>query len=727
MEVHMKERDRIIEQDTHATADSNPTAETLHDKAVSGLYATHGFVPEGLDDLDVEAAGPALIPNPAGEELRLDVDGRYPQMAASGSIPISAVQRIHWIAQVHATGSHTYSGGIWYKDPAVSPFAYTTVDIKVVATLHLKKAKVTFSGGGLKPRTRVFKFRSPYFHSVEFEFDSESPTVPLTQVATCAHPNRPGTLPCENLSIQKVFQRMGFNASISTAPSALPAPAGGTWSDMEMHDAMTVFWSRFANTPQWALWVLFADQHEEGHDLGGIMFDDIGPNHRQGTSLFYNSFISDPPAGDPNPTAWVERNRFWTAVHEMGHAFNLAHSWQKSVGAPWGTPWIPLTDEPEARSFMNYPFFVGGGESAFFSDFEYRFSDGELLFMRHAPNRFVRMGDAAWFDHHGFQQAATQSAPALSLDIRVNRSKPQFEFMEPVVVELKLKNVSKTPQIVDENILTTLDGITIAIKRQGSPARQYIPFAQYCMQASPKVLAPDEAIYASAYVSAGLNGVDVAEPGRYILQAALHRPDGDIVSAPLALRIAPPRGYEEELLAQEFFSDEVGRVLAFDGSRVLGNANRVLREVVDRLGDRRVAKHARVPLALAMAEDRRVLAVPAGADTLLRPAAARGGAIKLEDGQPEEAQAELQTALFKNADVAAESLGHVDYKYYVDELTNVLEAQGEIEEAAEAQDTLYNILAARNVLPRVLGEIDRRRQSLRTAAPKGSKKTKGRS
>jgi len=728
----MKERDPISEQEM---ADTDPTADAIHKIAVSGLYRTPGYIPGGVNplseneaaDIDVEAAGPAIIPALAGEELRLDVDGRYPQMTASGTVPISAMQRVHWIAQVHATGPHTYSGGIWYKDPAASPFAYTNVDIKVIATLlpAVRKAKVVFSGVGLTPRVRLFKFRSPYFHKVEFEFDSESPTVPVTQIATCAHPNRPATLPCENLSIQKVFQRTGFDVSISSAPSALPAPAGATWSDMEMHDAMTVFWSRFANTAQWALWVLFADQHEMGTGLGGIMFDDIGPNHRQGTSIFYNSFISNAPAGDPNPAAWVSRNRFWTAVHEMGHGFNLAHSWQKSLGAPYGAPWIPLVNEPEARSYMNYPYGVTGGESAFFADFEFRFSDGELLFMRHAPGRFVRMGDAAWFDHHGFQQAQVQPAPTLSLDIRVNRTKAVYEFMEPVVAELKLKNISAAPKIVDENILTTLDGITIALKRQGSPARQYLPFAQYCMTLAPKVLQPGEAIYSSVYVTAGLNGVDVAEPGRYVLQAALHQPTGDIVSAPLMLRIAPPRGYEEEVLAQDFFSDEVSRVLAFDGSRVLGEANKVLRDVVNRLGDRRVAKHARLPLGLAVADEAKVLVVPGGTETTLRPAAARGAAIKLEDAQPDEAQTELRTALLKNADVAAESLGHVDYRFYVDELTSLLEAHGETDEAAEAQDTLYKILAARNVLPRVLAEIDQRRQSLKTAAAKGSKKAKG--
>jgi hypothetical protein len=695
---------------------------TLHATNASGLYTALSLLPgAGSAGSAVDAAldsTPALIPLVPGEELRLDVDGRYPQMTASGTIPISPVQRLHWIASVHATGPHTYTGGIWYKDPAVSPFGYTTVEIKLTPTIipGLRKAVAIFTGTGLIPRLVLFKFHSPYFRKVEFEFDSETPIAPVTEIKTCDHPNHPPSLPCEALSIKKVFQRCGFDTSITSAPSVLPAPPGGTWSDMEMHDAMTVYWSRFANIAQWSLWTLFANQHEMGTGLGGIMFDDIGPNHRQGTSLFYNSFISNPPAGDPNPAAYIARNRFWTAVHEMGHAFNLAHSWQKSLGAPFGTPWIPLADEPEARSFMNYPYGVAGGESAFFADFEFRFSDPELLFMRHAPERFVRMGDANWFDHHGFERAQLAKDPPLSLTIRVNRAKPVFEFLEPVVVELKLLNESKTPQIVDENVLKTLDGITIALKRQGSPARQYVPFAQYCMEPKPRVLQPGEALYDSVYVTAGVNGVDVAEPGRYLLQAALHTADGEIVSKPLYLRIAPPKGFEEEVLAQDFLTDEVSRVIAFDGSRVLADANKTLREIVEKLGDRRVAKHARIPLGLAVADPAKVLTVAAGNEQTLKCAAEMGGAIKVEAAQPSKAAADLKAALITNADVAAESLGHVDYKVYVDELTKLLESQGETAEAAQVQDKMYEILAARNVLPRVLQEIDQRRQALKTAA-----------
>lgn len=724
----MKADDPITRPDSNSDL-----TEALHPaRSVSGLYATLGSIlgHAGADDDDLEAAGPVLIPALDGEELRLDVDGRYPQMTASGSIPISPVQRVHWIASVHATGPNTYTGGIWYKDPAVTPFGYTIVDIKVSSLLVLgRKAKVVFSGPGLKPRIRLFKFRSPYFHKVEVEYDSESPLVPVLQIDTCAHPNHPATLPCENLTIRQVFQRSGFDTAISPNTSNVTGAPGGTWSDMEMHDAMTVFWSRFANLPQWALWTFFANQHEAGSNLGGIMFDDIGPNHRQGTSLFYDSFISDPPpAGDPNPAASIARSRFWTAVHEMGHAFNLAHSWQKSLGAPFGSPWIPLMDEPEARSFMNYPFFVAGQDPAFYADFEYRFTDQELLFMRHAPERFVRMGDAAWFDHHGFEQTRQLARPPLSLEIRANRPTPVFEFLEPVMIELKLKNISTTPQIVDENILTTLDGITIALKRQGSPARQFLPFAQYCMQPAAKTLQPNEAIYASVYVTAGLNGIDVAEPGRYMLQAALHTPEGDIVSKPFTLRIATPKGVEEDVVAQDFFSDSVSRVLAFDGSRVLPEANAVLRNVVERLGDRRVAKHARVPLGLAIAEPAKVLSVGAGAGAETGGGAASARkTIKVESAQPERAESDLKAALMTQPDVAAESLGHVDYKVYVDELTDLLEAQGDIDEAAETQETLHKIMASRNVLPRVLAEIDERRQALRTeSGGRPSKKSKAR-
>ena len=661
---------------------------------------------------------PRRRPRPWGaikDELRLDVDGRYPQMVASGTIRGSILSRPHWIANLKPSGANSWTGNIWYKDGAVG---YTKVDIQVVRSWfpNQRSATVTLSGGGGPDRVRTLKFKSPYFHPVDFEFDCAEGETATVTVDTCAHPNRPASLHCETLTIQNVYRRAGFD--VTTSPSG-PVPLAGAgpnarWSDLEMHDAMQTYWSRFASKAQWAMWVFFASLHEQGTSLGGIMFDDIGPHHRQGTSIFNDSFISNAPAGDPNPAAWVQRMIFWTACHEMGHAFNLAHSWQKSLGPPYapGPPWIPLADEPEARSFMNYPYNVSGGQTAFFADFEYRFSDGELLFMRHAPARFVQMGNADWFDHHGFEEANVSPEPALKLELRVNRERAIFEFMELVTLELKLTNVSSQPQLVDKNLLSMSDSMTVILKKDGKPARQFVPYAQYCWLPEKRVLMPGESAYESLFVSAGRNRWDMAEPGNYTVQVALHVDDEDIVSNPLQVRVAPPRGYDEEFLAQDFFSDDVGRIITFGGSRFFVKGNDVLREVAEKLSDRRVAFHASLALGNEVAREYKQLV-----EDPEEPRKQLG--IQIHPAQPEEARQLLAAALTAQPAAAVESLGHIGFKRHVDRFSDWLAQQGAIEEAKKSQDSLYKTMSTRQVhgrkvLDRVVQEIKERRDSYKT-------------
>ena len=515
------------------------------------------------------------------ETVRIDVDGRYPEMAVSGDMTTGFLSNVHWIANLKPTGPRTYAGAIWYRDPPTAPFPYTGVVVETFGGWwpSARTARITFTGPNIT-RIRTYKYASPYFHDVDLEIDFQGGETATTSVDTCAHPNHPATLPCENLSIQQVFRRAGFNVTSSPGGPVPIAGAGANalWSNQEMHDAMQVYWSHFAPKAQWAAWVFFASTHEMGTGLGGIMFDDIGPQQRQGTAIFNKSFISNPPAGDPAPAAFVERMRFWTAVHETGHAFNLAHAWQKSLTSGGHGPWIPLVDEPEARSFMNYPYNVSGGTTAFFSDFEYRFSDQELLFLRHAPAKFVEQGNALWFDHHGFQAANALPEPTFGLVVRVNRDRPLFEFLEPITIELKLINASTRPQIVSEHVLDLDQDITVIVKKEGSPSRQILPFARYCLEPTDRVLAPGEAIYAPLLASVGKNGWDLSTPGNYSIQICLHLPSGeDIVSNELKLQVAPPKSYEDELLAQDFFTDDVGRVLTFEGTRVLHDATDTLR------------------------------------------------------------------------------------------------------------------------------------------------------
>jgi hypothetical protein len=685
---------------------------------VSGLYkrrersgslrAAGGLGEELAEELDEEPRDSAAL-LPAGilrEELRLDVDGWYPQNLASGALITRLGPAVQWIAPLRQSAQNHWSGPILYKQGDASSFPYTDVEIRVRPNQPGRRgrAKLSFLAPGGGRRVVGFRYRSPHFHRVEFEFDHTDDSFALTRIRTHAHPNRPPTLQSERLSIETVYQRAGFDVRKSGGDGQIPVTDSGAdtlWTDLEMHDAMQSYCSRFCNRARWSLWVLFARQHVSGASLGGIMFDDIGPNHRQGTAMFNDSFISDAPAGDPAPNAWQARMRFWTAVHEMGHAFNLAHSWQKSLG----NPWIPLADEPDARSFMNYPYNQPqpGGEQSFFSDFEYRFSDAELIFLRHAPSQYVQMGNADWFDDHGFREAKVSPQPALALALRVNRPSPVFEFMEPVMLELKLTNISSQPQLVDSRVLENREQLAIVAKRDSRPARQLLPYARYCTQSDKRVLQPGESLYESLFAGVSLSDWVLAEPGDYLVQASLQLAEEDVVSPPLRLRIRPETSFEEKRLAQDFFTEDVGRALTFDGSVALSGAMDALNAVAEQLGDRPVADHARIAIANACARPYKQLAIggdPADLRSILEVGEITVSATRKD---PVQARKHIQSALVSRSEAAAQSLGHLDYHYYGNLFERWLrEEEGDSAAARDLREEVHKTLITRKVPKRYL-------------------------
>ncbi|MBO1269470.1 hypothetical protein [Arthrobacter cavernae] len=685
-------------------------------RSLSGLYSwsfLHPPMPvpgagpnlDGTHEVSAEPqAAVPVFPLFGREELRLDVDGPYPQMTASGTSYSRFTELHHWIASLVKTGNNRWGGPIWYRDGNTTAFPYTRVDIAVVRVGILgqpNKATVTFSGAGITPLARTHTWKASTYRPVEFEFDATADANPVVSINTHDHPNRPVALPGESLSLDTVYRRAGFAVTNSGGNGQVPlsgAGANGVWSDAEMHDAMQTFWSRFTNAPRWSLWVLSAALHDQGTSLGGIMFDDIGPNHRQGTAIFTESFIQNAPPGDAAPNAWIRRMKFWTAAHEMGHAFNLAHSWQKSLG----TPWLPLADEPEARSFMNYPFSVSGGQSAFFADFGFRFSDAELLFMRHAPARFVQMGNADWFDHHGFESPdSLERRPEFRLEVRANREKPVFEFLEPVTLELKLTNASAEPKIVRANILSP-QAILAIIKRDGKPARQWQPYAQYCTEPAAQVLHSGEAVYESLPIYAGLNGWDVSEPGVYDISVAAEV-DGEIVfSDPFRLRIAPPRSWDEEAVAGDFFTEDVGRTLAFTGTAVLETANDTLRETMERLPSSRAAIHAAAALAQPLVRDYKTLSIP-DTETEMTSVAAANGSFKKRHAKVDEALSLVEATM--TGQEAAETLGHIEFRRNVETFSEALDRAGAEDSAASMQTSLHDVLSDRGVLESVLNEV----------------------
>jgi hypothetical protein len=92
--------------------------------------------------------------------------------------------------------------------------------------------------------------------------------------------------------------------------------------------------------------------------------------------------------------------------------------------------------------------------------------------------------------------------------------------------------------------------------------------------------------------------------------------------------------------------------------------------------------------------------------------------VEVDRAKPEEGHALLKEALIAEPEQAVESLGHIRWKRQVDGLSELLAERGETEEAARAQDVVYETLSEREVqgsriLEPVLLDVEERRNRYR--------------
>nr|BFE87905.1 hypothetical protein GCM10020093_105060 [Planobispora longispora] len=189
------------------------------------------------------------------------------------------------------------------------------------------------------------------------------------------------------LTVVKSYAEAGIELQMSGI-SDIITDAPGTdlrWDDAELHNAMVQHFSGHANAPQWKVWMLVASAHTGGYR--GIMFDYNDASQRQGAAVFYDAIKGDTPQS--------QRAQLRTYVHEIGHAFNLLHSWQKNLAVP-PQPLGPNGGFADL-SWMNYvqnyrPVSGAGGEAAYWAAFPFQFTDSELVHLRHGNYRDVIMG-----------------------------------------------------------------------------------------------------------------------------------------------------------------------------------------------------------------------------------------------------------------------------------------------------------------------------------------------
>lgn len=473
-------------------------------------------------------------------------------------------------------------------------------------------AEATFTEtGGL---TRKFNCRrgADHFREVQMEIDvcaSVNRTPLLPSYDTSWHDVRPAGLPSRVLTLESAYEEAGVRVSIEPDHSVIDdaAPEFKSWTPAELHDAMETHFSHFSRTgPQWRMWGLMAGQFENAL-VGGIMFDAASVSgaanlpERQGFAVFrkhqwFDDLVPDTPQNQDQ--AHAMRQFLYTWVHEAGHAYNFLHAWDKG--------------RPDALSWMNYDwrYEQRNGDGTFWKRFAFRFDDDELIHLRHGNRAAVIMGGDPWSSGSHLEApnlAMTQIEGHAPLEFVV-RSKQYFDFMEPVIVELRLRNLLDiVPVTIDKRLAPEYGGVAIYIQKPDGRIIQYDPIICAVGTPDPQVLAgakqakPGEDRYSrEVFLSYGSSNFYFDHPGEYRIRAVYQGP-GDVLipSEAHRVRIGVPASKELDRAAQDYFTDEAGLALYFQGSRspYLEKGTTVLRDLADRHPDTELG--AKISVALA--------------------------------------------------------------------------------------------------------------------------------
>ena len=535
-------------------------------------------------------------------ELRIDVDGWWPTRLVSADWYQAAGNTVTYFGSFWAGNLSMQATAAQIIIEAATTRSYTnsnfprirvTID-RTISGANRNPAIVQFlseDGSHTGGASFTCQFESSYFRTVEYERDIEEGITQFqsydTNSLTC--PTGWGRV----LTEAQAFHEAGIQLMPAGSHNFISSAGSGSdtrWSDAELHAAMVNQFSLWRDEPQWKVWLFAAKLHERessDNSLLGIMFDREG-GHRQGCATFHNSIM-----GGTDSTAL--RRQLHTYVHELGHCFNLVHSWEKDRINP------PSLNRPDSLSWMNYPQHYtpasgSGGEAAYWANFPFLFDWYELAHLRHSFRNSVIMGSSTFgtsaaSEMDGLFGKIVEDNSGLRLDLE---SKKSFSLGEPVVVEVKLRATDLRGKMVHSSLHPNSTYVVIGIQKPSGEVKTYKPFMYHCEHGAPTRLdGARPSIYESAYIGYGKDGFYFDQVGNYRICAIYSALDGSrVVSNVLTIRVRSPLSTADDEVADLYLGSDQGALFWLLGSDSpsLDTGNAALDLVLD--------KHKSHPLAV---------------------------------------------------------------------------------------------------------------------------------
>ena len=528
-------------------------------------------------------------------ELRVDVDRTRPLNRLSadffqisggttsyfGSFTVNSPTVSVTSTQVTVRGLGTFSFSAGFLVVQVTIPRRTIFQPQASATVQF------FTTSGSPGASYICAFESIYFRTVRIETDRVSDvTTPVFNIYNT------GSLPsggaARNLSVVSAYAEAGVQMIPTAGSNVINIGAAGAdakWSNAELHAAMQTHFTLWKDVEQWAVWLLVAQNHEMGAGLYGIMFDQQG-KQRQGCAVFHN--------GIGGTTADKLRLQVYTYVHELGHCFNLLHSWQKQYATP------PVPNRPNSLSWMNYPWnYPGGGATAFWNQFAFQFDNEEVVHLRHAFRKNIIMGgnNFAVGSALGRDVMADNIRDESGLALSISTHQRSFALGEPVVLQIALATTDTRGKRVHTWLHPNCGLVKVVISKPSGELVAYEPLIDLLVGGQETTLSVGNPVTDSAYIGFGKDGFYFNQPGHYRIRASYAALDGsEVLSDILTVRVRYPVTAAEESIADLFMGDEQGTLLYLLGSddESLQRGNEAFDEMLEKHGKHPMANYVRL-------------------------------------------------------------------------------------------------------------------------------------
>ena len=534
-------------------------------------------------------------------DLRIDIDGKRPMRMVSGdyyeingrtikyvgSFRIDSISLIVGQESVTIEGISSTTWNTPYEKAKITISRTTIVQPRAPATIRW------FNNQGQPGAVYVCSFVAIYFRRVLHEMDFEEGVTPFNSYTTSSLPSGG---PPRVLSITTAYSEAGidFPMVAGNLISSSETGVGEIWNDNEIHASMVRHFTLYRELPQWAIWTIVCKSfHERGPRLLGIMFDQEGLQ-RQGCAVFYGGIGGSRPEN--------LRDQLFTHVHELGHCFNLFHSFAKHYADP------PVPSRPYSLSWMNYPQRFPDGdtpeikERIFYSLFPFQFDDLEVIHLRHAFRNNIIIGgnpfrkgsalDSEMKDIDVFDNPIEDNS---GLHLRLESHKQFFIQSEPIVLDIKLSTKVKDDKLVHTEIHPKMGFVSIGILTPGGKFVNYENLIDYFKIPETTILNDNKpAIYDSAYIGYGKD-LYFDQIGEYAIRAIYHALDGsEVHSNVLTIKVISPLNKADQQVANLLLGEEQGKAFYLMGlSPVLPNAIKAFDTILQEYSDNTLAVYAK--------------------------------------------------------------------------------------------------------------------------------------